>query len=117
MEERDEGRGKRDDARSRNPGRPPARPLRRTRPALLAGGVAAALLAAPGPAAAQEDWPPKFSLFGGAFTVKPEGLLQLDLGTTFGHTRPGGPGGGFNPRRARLGVDGEILDDFEYAFI
>jgi phosphate-selective porin OprO/OprP len=94
---------------------------------LIAPLVAAALPA--GPAAAQGNgawpaprlelgeggWPPRLSLGDGAFTMAPTGLLQLDLGTTFDHSRPGGPGGGFNPRRARLGVEGEFLRDFEYA--
>ena len=76
----------------------------------------AAALASPRPGAAQEDWPPRLRL-GDHFTLRPHGILQLDLGTTFDQNRPGGPGGGLNPRRARLGVEGEFLDEFEYAIL
>ncbi len=72
--------------------------------------------AAPTGALAEEDWPPRLRL-GEYFSLRPQGLLHLDLGTTFGHSGTGGPSGGFNPRRARIGVEGEFLDDFEFKLI
>jgi phosphate-selective porin OprO/OprP len=72
--------------------------------------LAAALLALPAGAAAQE-------MRRDGFVVRPYGLLQLDLGTNFGHSRPGGPDGGFNPRRARLGLEGSLPGDLDYALI
>lgn len=81
--------------------------------ALLVCGLAAVAVP-PCSAAAQGSWPPRVSLGDGAFVLEPTGILQLDLGTTFAHNRPGGPGAGWNPRRARLGVEGEFLRDFQY---
>jgi phosphate-selective porin OprO/OprP len=94
---------------------------RRARRAVGTALLSAALLAAaegagPRRAAAQEGWPPRLR-FGDAFTLRPQGILQFDLGTTFDQNRPGGPGGGLNPRRARLGVEGEFLGDFEYTVL
>lgn len=76
----------------------------------------AAFAASPRPASAQEDWPPRLRL-GDGFSVRPQGLLHLDLGTTFDQNRPGGPGGGLNARRARIGVEGEFLGDFEFKVV
>lgn len=56
---------------------------------------------------------PRLRLLDGAVELRPAGLLQLDMGTVFGRTPPGEPDGGFNPRRLRLGLEVEILGDFE----
>lgn len=80
-----------------------------------AGLTAAIWLAWPVTAGAQENgWPSALRLADGAFTAKPTGLLQIDLGTTFNHSRSGGPGGGANVRRGRLGVEGGFADDVSY---
>lgn len=105
-----------DDARAR-------RRLPRAAPTAATTALAAALAAtalAPAPARAEEGgFPPTLRLGAGgdAFTLTPKGLLQLDLGRTFAQSRPGGPSGGFNPRRARLGVEGEFGPggDFGYS--
>lgn len=60
---------------------------------------------------------PTVRLWDGAVVLKPYNLTQLDMGTTFAHSRNGGPGAGVNLRRARLGVEAEILKDVEAAFI
>ena len=76
----------------------------------------AAAMAVPRPALAQEEWPPRLRI-GDSFSIRPQGLLHLDLGTTFDQNRPGGPGGGVNARRARIGVEGGFLDDFEFKLV
>lgn len=80
-------------------------------------GLIAALLAPGTPTAQEGEWPPPLHLGGGAFTIRPTGVLHLDLGTTFAHSSPGGPNSGINARRARLGVEGRVGEDFEYTFI
>ena len=85
-------------------------------PRAAAFAAAFALSAAQGTAAAQEEWPPRLRL-GDHFSVRPQGLLHLDLGTTFDHDGVGGPSGGVNARRARIGVEGDFLDDFEFKLI
>ncbi len=68
-------------------------------------------------AAPAEAEPPSVRLWDGAVVLSPYGLFQLDMGTTFAHSRNGGPGAGVNLRRARLGVEAEILKDVEATFI
>src|ERR1700730_16676781 len=53
----------------------------------------------------------------GDLTLQPYLLLQLDEGGTFGQTRGGGQGTGSNPRRARVGVQATIADQFEMGAI
>jgi phosphate-selective porin OprO/OprP len=48
----------------------------------------------------------------GDLTLSPYLLLQLDEGGTFGQTRGGGQGTGFNLRRARVGAQATIADQF-----
>jgi phosphate-selective porin OprO and OprP len=48
----------------------------------------------------------------GDLTLDPYLLLQLDQGGTFGQTRGGGQGTGSNLRRARVGVQATIADQF-----
>jgi phosphate-selective porin OprO and OprP len=48
----------------------------------------------------------------GDLTLNPYVLLQLDEGGTFGQTRGGGQGTGFNLRRARVGAQATIADQF-----
>jgi hypothetical protein len=48
----------------------------------------------------------------GDLTLRPYLLLQLDQGGTFGQTRDGGQGTGFNLRRARVGAQATIADQF-----
>jgi phosphate-selective porin OprO and OprP len=48
----------------------------------------------------------------GDLTLRPYLLLQLDQGGTFGQTRDGGQGTGFNLRRARVGTQATIADQF-----
>lgn len=108
-----EGRSAADPGSRSSSTRPVGRGLSRF--ALAACGLAGAIaVPTPGAAQAAGDRQPRLSLWQGAFTMQPEGLLQLDLGTTFGGTGEGVPQGGVNPRRARIGVTGKILDDFEY---
>jgi hypothetical protein len=45
-------------------------------------------------------------------TLRPYLLLQLDEGGTFGQTRGGGQGTGFDLRRARVGAQATIADQF-----
>lgn len=80
------------------------------RPALCA--LTLGLWAAPALAEA-----PEVRFWDGAVVLKPYGLFQLDGGTTFAHSRNGGPGAGVNLRRARLGIEAEILQDVEAGFI
>ena len=76
----------------------------------------AAAMAAPCPVSAQEEWPPRLRI-GDSFSIRPQGLLHLDLGTAFDQNRPGGPGGGVNARRARIRVEGGFLDDCEFKLV
>jgi phosphate-selective porin OprO/OprP len=67
------------------------------------------LLLLPGTALAQE-----VNLAAGALTLRPTGLLQLDAGAGFGGDAPRD---GWNPRRARLGIEGEVLRSVEYRLV
>lgn len=53
----------------------------------------------------------------GDLTLQPYLLLQLDEGGTFGQTRDGGQGTGSNLRRARVGVEATVADQFEMGAI
>jgi phosphate-selective porin OprO/OprP len=91
--------------------RHPARRWRHAACGALLAGLAG------GPARAQEAtaWPPRLRL--GGVELAPRGLLQFDLGDTFGESRPGGPGGGANPRRLRLGLEAKAEGGWEAVFL
>lgn len=61
--------------------------------------------------------PPEIRLWDGAVVLRPYTLLQLDAGSTFAHSRSGGPGAGVNLRRARLGVEAVVREDVEATLI
>ena len=54
---------------------------------------------------------------GDAFVLRPYVLLQYDLGSTFAHSRDGGPGAGSNPRHLRLGAEAQVARDVEAILI
>lgn len=85
------------------------------RSAMVGCGLACGAM--PSAVIAEGAFPSEIRLGDGAFTLEPKGLLQLDLGTTVGGDQSAGPGAGWNPRRARLGVEGTFLQDFEYTLL
>ena len=86
-----------------------------TRHGARAGAAALALLAvAPFPSPAAADTP---SVRLGPVELKPYVLLQLDQAGTFGQDRPGGQAAGFNPRRARVGVEADVAHQWQLGLI
>ncbi len=53
----------------------------------------------------------------GQVEVKPYVLLQFDGGGTSGADRPGGQSAGFNMRRARLGAEADVAQQWQFGFI
>ncbi|HYF09471.1 MAG TPA: porin [Acetobacteraceae bacterium] len=93
---------------------PPSKPSARVAAAALA---LLAALSLSGPAAAEQGQVAPEVRLGEAVTLRPTGLLHLDLGSTFGHSAPGGPDSGLNARRARLGVQAQLGEHVEAVFI
>lgn len=83
---------------------------------LRAGVPVLALLAAAAlaPAPAVADTP---SVRLGPADVKPYVLLQLDEAGTFDQDRSGGQAAGFNPRRARLGVEADVAHQWQLGLV
>ena len=80
-----------------------------------AGAAALALLAvAPVPSPVAADTP---SVRLRPVELKPYVLLQLDQAETFGQDRPGGQAAGFNPRRARVGVEADVAHQWQLGLI
>lgn len=80
-----------------------------------AGAAALALLAvASVPSPAGADTP---SVRLGPAELKPYVLLQLDEAGTFGQDQPGGQAAGFNPRRARVGVEADVANQWQLGLI